>query len=58
MAWATGFAAAWLNPIHPFGDEIFGFIARVEKAILYGDTALFGFVTLANMWRFCKEVLR
>jgi len=58
VAWIIGLASAWLNRLHPFGDDIFGFVSKVEKAILYGDTGLCGFVTLAGMWRFCKEVIK
>lgn len=58
VAWGIGFSSFWLNKLHPFGDDIFTFVSKVEKAILYGDTGLCAIVTLAGMWRFCKDVLR
>lgn len=56
MAWVIGYFSAWLNIIHPFGDDTFEFVSKVEQTIFYGDTALCGFASLVAMWRFCKDI--
>jgi hypothetical protein len=58
LAWAIGFFCHRLNAIYPFADDTFTFIARIEKVILWGDTALCAVVLLNSMWRFCKDVMR
>jgi hypothetical protein len=57
-AWAIGFCSSYLNRIYPFGDDTFQFMSKVEKVILYGDTALCAFVSLVGMGRFCKDVMK
>lgn len=56
--WAIGVCAAWLNGIHPFGDQTFRFVTKVEAWALYGDTGLCFVVSMLCMWQFCKEVMR
>lgn len=58
VAWVIGFVSTWLNSIQPFPDQSFKFVSKVQLSILYGDTGLCGFVSLAGMWRFCKDVMR
>ena len=57
IAWAVSVFLRWLHKIHPFPDDIFWLVSRVEVWAIYADAALCAIVLLAGSVRFCFEVL-
>ena len=46
-----------LHRYHPFPDEIFTFVTKMELYLVYADSVLSGIVLIAGMVRFCKQVV-
>ena len=57
VGWLVSLAVHALHEIHPFPDEIFRFVTRMEVYLVYADAVLSGIVLVAGMWRFCKDVV-
>ena len=57
IAWGLAWSAHMLHMIHPFPDEILGYVKKVEIVLFWVDTALCGFVSLVGIWRFGAEIL-
>ena len=57
VAWCVSWLLHWLHSVHPFPDEIFWLVSRVEVWAIYADAALCAIVLLAGSFRFCVEVL-
>lgn len=57
IAWGLAWSAHMLHTIHPFPDEILGYVKKVEIVLFWVDTALCGFVSLVGIWRFGAEIL-
>ena len=46
-----------LHRYHPFPDEIFRFVTKIELYLVYADSVLSAVVLIAGMVRFCKQVV-
>ena len=57
IAWVVSLSLHWLHGIHPFPDEIFWLVSRVEVWAIYADAVLCAIVLLAGSGRFCREVV-
>lgn len=56
FGWLVSVLFHWLHKIHPFGDEIFRIITRLEVGLIYIDIGLSLIVLCAGAWRFCAEL--
>jgi len=57
IGWAVSWILHALHEMHPFPDEIFKFVTRIEVYLVYVDATLSGIVLLAGMWRFCRDMM-
>lgn len=57
IGWAVSYLLHWLHSIHPFPDEIFRIITKIEVVVIYADGLLCGVVLMAGALRFCKELM-
>ena len=57
VAWCVSWLLHRLHSVHPFPDEIFWLVTRVEVWAIYADATLCAIVLLAGSLRFCIEVL-
>lgn len=57
IGWLVSIALHALHRIHPFPEEIFRLISRMEIYLVYADAALSTVVLFIGMWRFCKDVV-
>lgn len=55
IGWLIAYFLHFLNEIHPFSVEIFGFITKLELYLVYGDALLCGLVLLGGAIRFVRE---
>ncbi len=56
FGWLVSVLFHWLHAIHPFGEEIFKIISRLEVGLIYVDICLSLIVLFAGAWRFCAEL--
>jgi hypothetical protein len=57
IAWCVSWLLHKLHGVHPFPDEIFRLVTRVEVWAIYADAVLCAIVSLAGAARFCVEIL-
>lgn len=57
IGWLVSVVLHALHRYHPFPDEIFKFVTRMELYLVYADSALSAVVLIAGMVRFCKQVV-
>ena len=57
LGWLVSVVLHALHRYHPFPDEIFRFVTRIELYVVYADSALSGIVLIAGMVRFCRQQL-
>ena len=57
IGWLVSFALHWLHSLHPFPEEIFRIITRIEVWVVYADAFLCAIVLLAGAWRFALELV-
>lgn len=56
LAWLVAVFVHWLHALHPFPEEIYTIVTKVELVLLYVDIGLCGFVLVTGAWRFVREV--
>ncbi|HEY0681020.1 MAG TPA: hypothetical protein VGD45_01690 [Steroidobacter sp.] len=57
IGWLVSVALHALHRYHPFPDEIFKFVTKIELYLVYADSVVSGIVLIAGMVRFCKQVV-
>lgn len=57
IGWLVSVVLHALHRYHPFPDEIFKFVSKIELYLVYADTVLCAVVLIAGMMRFCKQVV-
>jgi len=57
IGWLVSVVLHALHRYHPFPDEIFKFVTKVELYLVYADSALCAVILIAGMVRFCKQVV-
>jgi hypothetical protein len=56
IGWLVSVALHALHRYHPFPDEMFEFVTKIELYLIYADSAFCGGVLLMGMVRFCMQV--
>lgn len=57
IGWLVSLALHALHSVHPFPQETFRFVTRIEVYLVYLDSAVSGIVLLVGMGRFCRDML-
>lgn len=57
IGWLVSVALHALHRYHPFPEEIFSFVSKIELYLVYADSVLSGIVLLAGMVRFCRQLI-
>jgi hypothetical protein len=57
IGWLVSVVLHALHRYHPFPDEIFRFVTKIELYLVYADAVLSGIVLIAGMIRFCKQLV-
>jgi hypothetical protein len=57
LGWLVSVVLHALHRYHPFPDEIFKFVTKIELYLVCADSLLSGVVLIAGMIRFCKQQL-
>ncbi|WP_161827840.1 hypothetical protein [Steroidobacter agaridevorans] len=57
VGWLVSVFLHTLHRHHPFPDEIFRFVTKIELYLVYADTALSAVILMVGMVRFCRQVL-
>ena len=57
IVWVVTVALAWLHALHPFPDDIFRFIIRIEAWFIYVDAFLCSVVLVAGAVRFVLDIV-
>lgn len=57
IGWLVSVVLHALHRYHPFPDEIFRFVSKMELYLVYADSLLSGVVLVAGMIRFCKQLM-
>ncbi len=57
VGWLVSVVLHALHQQHPFPDEIFRFVTKIELYLVYADAALSAVVLIAGMVHFCKKVV-
>lgn len=57
IGWLVSVTLHALHRYHPFPDEIFRFVTKIELYLVYADSVVSGIVLLAGMVRFCKQLI-
>lgn len=57
MGWLVSVALHALHRYHPFPDDMFRFVTKLELYLIYADSALSGAILLMGMVRFCRQVM-
>jgi hypothetical protein len=57
IGWLVSVVLHALHRYHPFPDEIFRFVTKIELYLVYADSLLSGIVLIAGMTRFCKQLM-
>lgn len=57
IGWLVSVVLHALHRYHPFPDEMFKFVTRIELYLIYADSVLSGIALLVGMVRFCKQVM-
>lgn len=57
IGWLVSGILHALHRYHPFPDEIFRFVTKIELYLVHADAVLSGIVLIAGMVRFCKQLV-
>ena len=57
VGWLVSVVLHTLHRHHPFPEEIFRFVTKIELYLVYADAVLSAVVLIAGMVRFCKQVV-
>lgn len=57
IGWLVSVTLHALHRYHPFPEEIFRFVTKIELYLVYADSVVSGIVLLAGMVRFCKQLV-
>lgn len=57
LGWLVSVALHALHRYHPFPDEMFRFVTRLELYLLYVDAFVSGTVLMAGTVKFCKRLI-
>lgn len=57
IGWLVSLALHALHRYHPFPEEIFKFVTKIELYLVYADTVVSAVVLIAGMVRFCRQLL-
>lgn len=55
IGWLVSLSLHALHSMHPFPEETFKFVTRIEVYLVYVDSVVSGIVLLIGMGRFCKD---
>ena len=57
FGWLVSFLFTFLDNIHPFPEEIFKLVVRLELYLVYLDAGLSGAILITGIFRFVQEIL-
>lgn len=57
MSWLVSLTLHALHRHHPFPEDMFRFVTRIELYLIYVDSVFSGAIVLFGMVRFCKQVI-
>lgn len=57
LGWVVTYILVGLHTLHPFPEEIFRLITRIELGLIYVDAGLCAIVLFAGMAKFCRDIV-
>ena len=56
LVWGVTYFLSFLHSLHPFPNDLYNIVTKMELGGLYADALITTMVLLAGIWRFLKDI--